>query len=270
MKKTFYIVLALLLIFCLTGLLAQNSRPIILNPSIGDTLSLSEKDYYQLFPKYEGFQFAVFYLNPDSTINAEVHYLNNGISTDTLIQNYKSLKSLNYQINARNVLGENSYLMESEYTRNSFDKGAEVSAYLNDGEVVTGELMSIKSNSLLILKQECKEVALTSDCAEDVSVSKINKLVIEGDSKIVGGIILGVLCSIAVAAVIYEANHTPSSFGPGIDESTAELMVLTTIGCIGLGVGIGLATSTPDEVIEPFSENDISGLRAYSRYQKND
>ena len=56
MKNTFNLMTTSILVFGFTISVAQNkSEPIVVNSSIGDTLSLSERDYYQLLPKIEGF-----------------------------------------------------------------------------------------------------------------------------------------------------------------------------------------------------------------------
>ena len=47
------------------ALAQKDITPYAVSPFIGDTLSLEERDYYILFPKIEGFQWAVFYLNSD-------------------------------------------------------------------------------------------------------------------------------------------------------------------------------------------------------------
>ena len=54
----------------------------------------------------------------------------------------------------------------------------------------------------------------------------------------------------------------------GYDETVPT--ILSTVGCITLGVTIGIATSTPDEVIKTFSKYEMSGLSTYSRYQSNE
>lgn len=263
MKTTFHLTIVCLLLINFIQVFAQDHRePILVNPSIGDTLSLSERNYFQFFPKIDDFHFAVFYLNPDSMLNAEVHYFKNGITADTLIQNYKSLKSFNYQISARLALENQTIMPDNQYKNSYLDKGADVSVYRNDGDIISGELLSVKNNSLFILRQECNENFLESDCTDQINDFEINKLVIEGNSNLGEGIILGLLASVAVAAVIYLSNESNSI----LDEDSGELIGATTLGCVVLGVTVGILTSTPDKVIEPFSEEDIQGLSIYSRY----
>ena len=272
MKKLFFTAFVLTITnFSGIKTLAQNDiSPYVVNDFIGDTLSQEERDYYQLFPKIEGFQYAVFYLNPDSSLNAEVKHLVEGHSRDTLIQNYRSLKSLNYHIYARNALENGIPDTAFKFEAPVYSKGAEVYAYLHDGRETSGELLSVRKNSLLILKPECDDNSKNPECISKINTSEIDKLVVEGSSNVAEGLVLGLVASIAVSAIIYQSNHQSSSFGPGINEGTLDAMIIATVCCVGLGTVIGILTSTPDEVIEPFSKYEISGLSTYSRYQSNE
>ena len=255
--------------------LAQKATtPYVVNPLVSDTLTLEERDYYLLFPQIEGFQWAVFYLNSDSSLNAYVNFQEDGISRDTLIENYKSLKSLNYHIYARNALENKSYVMAYEDKNTKFDKGADVNVYMNNGLETSGELLCVRENSLLILKPECNENSKNPDCISKINTSEINKLIIEGNSNVAEGLVLGVVAALATGAIISQSNHhsyqsSSISFG-GFDEETVASISIAAVCCIGLGAVIGILTSTPDEVIEPFSHYNISGLSAYSRYQSNE
>jgi len=275
MKNKFYLTTVFLLIFNFNPVFAQNHiEPIIVNPSIADTLSLQERDYYLLFPKIEGFQWAVFYLNSDSSLNAYVNFQEDGISRDTLIRNYKSLKSLNYHIYARNALEDGIPESTLNYTVRVHNEGAEVYAYLHDGRETSGELLSVRENSLLILKPECDDNSKNPECISQLNNSEIDKLVVKGNSNVVEGIVLGVVAAIAVSAIIYQSNYqsyNSSSFGfGGPGEEAVVSISIAAVCCVGLGAVIGILTSTPDEVIKPFSKYKISGLSAYSRYQSNE
>ncbi|MGB5529524.1 MAG: hypothetical protein WBQ32_06100 [Ignavibacteriaceae bacterium] len=272
MKHLFFTALVLTItnFLGIKALAQKDITPYVVNPLIGDTLTLEERDYYMLFPQIEGFQFAVFYLNPDSTLNADVKYLVESRSRDTLIQSYRSLKSLNYHIYARNALENGTLESTLNYTEQAHSEGAEVYAYLHDGRETSGELLSVRKNSLLILKPECDDNSKNPECISKINTSEIDKLVVEGSSNVAEGLVLGLVASIAVSAIIYQSNHQSSSFGPGINEGTLDAMIIATVCCVGLGTVIGILTSTPDEVIEPFSKYEISGLSTYSRYQSNE
>ena len=95
MKTTFYFLLGFIILSLFTSSLAQeNEKPFIVSPLIGDTLSLEERDYYNLLPTFNGFQFAIFYLNADSLIDVRVLYKTRNEIRDTLINNYKSLTNM--------------------------------------------------------------------------------------------------------------------------------------------------------------------------------
>ena len=141
---------------------------------------------------------------------------------------------------------------------------------MDDGRETSGELLSVRKNSILLLNPECDKRLLNSNCINQVKTSEINKLVIEGNSNLGWGIGLGLLVSIFVGAIIYQLNYESSSFGPGNVEEVANSISIATVCCLGIGACIGLLTSTPDEVIEPFSEDDIVGLRYYSRFPKEE
>jgi hypothetical protein len=256
--------------FLQTDTFAQKDMsPYIANPVIGDTLTLKERDYYKLFPQIEGFQWAVFYLNPDSTLNADVKYHEDGILKDTLVEKYKSLKSLNYHIYARDALEKGLPKEAFNYQASGYENGAVVSAYLNDGRESSGELLSVRENSILLLKPECDDRLLNSDCINQINASEIDKLTIKGNSNVIVGIGLGLLVSVVAAAITYQANYESSGFG-GPDEETIIQLSILTVCCVGIGAAIGILTSTPDEVIETFSEDDIVGLRSYSRFLESE
>ncbi|MBE0538748.1 MAG: hypothetical protein IH620_03475 [Ignavibacterium sp.] len=270
MKHLFFTALVLTItnFLGIKALAQKDITPYAVNPLIGDTLTLEERDYYQLFPQIEGFQSAVFYLNPDSTLNADVKYWVESRSRDTLIQSYRSLKSLNYHICARNAL-ENETLdtFHPAYESPEYKKGSEVYAYMNDGRETSGELLSVRKNSLLILNTDCNNDLLNPDCINQTNFTEIDKLVIEGNSNLGLGIGLGLLASIIVGALVIE-SYNDGSFLWGYDAILPT--ILSTVGCITLGAVIGIATSTPDQEIKTFSKYDIRGLSSYSRYPEEE
>jgi len=266
MKNTFYLIFILLLIIIVTKLAAQNKgEAIIVNPSIGDTLFLSEQNYYILFPTIKDFQFAVFYLISDSMLNAEVHYYNNRILRDTLIQNYRSLKSLDYHINARNAFENN--LPVTEYKSFGQTEGEIISVFKTSNSEVSGELLYVRKNSLLLLKQECNNYEFDQDCIDKINRAAIDKVLIKGNSNLCWGIGLGVLASIIAGVAIFRSYDDGSMFW-GYDALGA--IVCSSIGYINLGVAIGIFTSTPDEIINPTDQYSYQLLKKYSRYKFNE
>ena len=241
----------------------ENNIPITVNNLIGDTLSKEERDYYKLFPQIEGFQSAVFYLNSDSILSAKVYYRKDGLLTDTLVQNYRTLQNLNYHIYARDALEKGLPIGEFINQASGNEKGAEVSAYMNDGRETSGELLSVRANSILLFNSDCDKRLLKQECINQINANEINKLVIEGNSNLGWGIGLGLLAAVVAGATVFQ-SYNDGSFLWGRDAILPT--ILSTVGCITLGVTIGIFTSTPDEEIKIYSEEDIRGLSYYSRY----
>jgi hypothetical protein len=65
---------------------------------IGDTLDAAERDKYQLLTNLSGFEWAVFYLNPDSSLKVEVSLLEKGVRRDTTIARYRTVRAVRNQI----------------------------------------------------------------------------------------------------------------------------------------------------------------------------
>ena len=270
--------LTLLLLFLISvnNLAQEKIKPFVVNTLIGDTLGQEERNYYMLFPQIEEFQWAVFYLNSDSSLDAGVTYKRNGVLKDTLIQNYKSLKSLNYHLIARNALENGSLAeLENESTAKSVvnktssnGKGSEVEIYTSKRLKTSGKLLSVRDNSLLILPPGCDDELKNLDCISQVKVSDIDKMIVKGNSNVGWGIGLGLLASVITGGIIFKSNYPDHPFAPGREafEKSIGAIIISSICCIGLGAGIGILTSTPDEELEPFSEYDVSGLSIYSKY----
>lgn len=263
MKTTIYLTTIFLLLFNFITVFTQDhSEPIIVNSSIGDTLSLCERNYYKLFPTIEDFQYAVFYFNTDSTLNAEVHYYYNGIPRDTLIQNYRSLKSLHYHINAvENKLPVTGYKSFGQ------TEGDILNVFKTNKSEEAGELLYVRKNSLLLLKQECNNNIFNPNCIDNIDRAEIDKVLIKGNSNLGWGIGLGILASVIVGAIVFQ-SYDDGSILWGYDAIGA--IICSSIGCISLGVAIGIFTSTPDKIINPSDQYEYQMLNKYSRYKFNE
>ncbi|MGA9363267.1 MAG: hypothetical protein WBW16_02755 [Bacteroidota bacterium] len=76
----------------------EQVKPIVVSPLIGDTLNAAKRDKYQLLPNLSGFEWAVFYLNPDSSLKVKVSLLEKGVRRDTTIARYRTLKAVQNQL----------------------------------------------------------------------------------------------------------------------------------------------------------------------------
>ena len=246
MKNTFYLFLVASVWFiCFSSFAQENEKPFVVSPLIGDTLSLEERDYYRILPIINNFQWAVFYLNPDSLIDVRISYIKRNQVRDTLISNYKSLQNLRIHLFKRDI--ENS---------------RRVTAYLENNFSISGSFLSINHDSVLIYSEECKGQTLSSNCLIKIDNARVKKFVISGHSNIGNSMIwctiIGTLAGSAIGLAVYEGAEQfrgLSIVGGGL------------IGCCtGLLTGLiyGSITSEPDIVIQPFTEDNIKGISRYS------
>jgi hypothetical protein len=76
----------------------EHEKPIVVSPLIGDTLDAGERQSLRLLPNLKGFGWAVFFLNPDSSLKVKVTLLDNGARRDTIIERYHSLTAVQDRI----------------------------------------------------------------------------------------------------------------------------------------------------------------------------
>ena len=135
--KTYFLSLSVILLLSIAFSFAQEGeKPFIVSRLIGDTLSLEERDYYNLLPTFNGFQFAIFYLNSDSLLDVRVSYKTRNGIRDTLINNYKSLANIRI------------YLFKVDIA-----KSREVTVYLENKTNISGSFLSINHDSVLIYSE---------------------------------------------------------------------------------------------------------------------
>ena len=249
MKNTFYFLFVFILLFKGFSSQAQVSvKPYIVSPIIGDTISLEERNYYNLLPTIKEFQFAIFYLNADSMLDMEVAYKTRNGLRDTLISNYKSLDQFRLQL-----------------LKTDIAKSRQVTAYLKNNSSIGGGFLSINQDSVLIYSEECEEGNLSSNCFTKINNTEIKKFVIPGESNIGESIvwctIIGFVVGPAIGALVSESTNSWEGF-----EGAGALVGLVVGPCVGLLTGLiyGSITSEPDIVIQQFSEDDITGLSQYA------
>ena len=88
----------------------QQDEPIEISPYIGEKLDRVERDYFNLFPKIDGFQEAVFYHNPDSTLKVDIAYDNDGERRDTVLNRYRNLWQIQKGHNRQSVSGFSNWV----------------------------------------------------------------------------------------------------------------------------------------------------------------
>ena len=249
MKTTFYFLFVYMLLLNSISFFAQEiEKPFIVSPLIGDRLSLEERDYYNLLPTIKEFQFAIFYLNSDSLLDVQVAYKTRSGTRDTLINDYKSLANMRIYL----------FKVDIEMAR-------KVAVYTINQNTVSGNLVTISNSSTLLYNEDCNGNNFNTNCITRINNADINKLIIEGESNIgmttLWGTLIGLGAGPAIGAIsgsIYDDNDL--SIGMG---AAYGLVIGPIVGLFG-GLIYGAVTSTPDIVIEPFSEDDIKGLSQYA------
>ena len=257
MKNTFYLLLCFIFISISAFSFAQESEmPFIISPLIGDTLSLEEREYYNLLPTINGFQFAIFYLNADSLLDVRVFYKTPNSIKDSIIIDYKSVDNLRMYLLKRDIANS-----------------LEVMVYLENNARVTGGFLSINHDSVLIYSDECEEGTFSSNCFKKINNTEIKKFVIPGESNVGESV---VWCSIIgfVAGSTIAYGYVINENTNGWEELNAGVVLASGLvgACVGLLTGViyGSITSTPDITIQPFSENNIKGLSQYSVFPQGE
>jgi len=251
MNTTFYCLFGFIILSLSNRSLAQESeKPFFVSPLIGDTLSLEERDYYNLLPTINGFQFAIFYLNSDSTLDVRVSYKTRSGIRDTIISKYKSLGNLKIHL----------FKVDIETAR-------KVVVYSFNKNTLSGSLVTISESSALIFNEDCNGNDFSNTCFSRINNTDINKFIIEGESDIGLTTLWGTLIGLGAGSIIggigeivYTGDSSSPYGGVGIYYGA---IIGTIVGLVG-GFIYGYVTSTPDIIIEPFSEDDIKGLSQYA------
>ena len=226
-------------------------KPIQVSPLIGDTLDAVEREYYHLLPTVDGFRWAVFYLNADSTLTAKVTAVANGMRYDTLIQQYRSLNSLRGHLES---LGK---LKREERG----EGGADVTILLSSGSKIHGELLSVRESALVISVPGIAQ-RLSHDTGERIEVignQEIKKVTINGGSKVLKGMGWGFVIGGGAGALIGLASGddppcNQDQFICAFHLSAGQKALLGGVlgGGLGLLVGtiVGIASSSADTEID--------------------
>lgn len=154
-----------------------------------------------------------------------------------------------------------------------FSQGAIIKVLLKDGTTITGELLSVRENSLVVYTKTYNDSI--SAHLSDVSIIKneeVLSVIQKGKSKISKGIGYGLLIGAGTGALIGFASGDDG--GGFVSFSAGEKAVFggVLLGSAGLIIGIiwGSISSTRDISVIPLPDNDYSILKIYSRYPQNE
>jgi hypothetical protein len=244
-------------------------EPVIIHPLIGTNLDRVEEDYFKLFPTIKNFQEAEFYLNPDSSLKAIVIFESNGVLIDTVME-----KNFNaFQI--RSYIDQK--LAAEINAEQNVDRGKYVNIQYLDESKCTGELLSIRDSSFLLLNMEEATYLDDNNSNFDVShikfadVSKVTSVDKTNIARFIYPIVAGL-----TAVLIYSSTVEPektNSISEGVSKATGNYIIGAIIGGIACSLGYVLGGALPiwitseTEYISPFNEKNIDGLSQLSRYK---
>lgn len=255
MKSTYYFLFELILLFnCTLSFAQEGEKQKYISPVIGDSLDESERDFYKLFPNVKNFIGAVFYLEDNISLSAKVyHQEGNQLKFNT----YK-----NYMAGLQNF---NRYTEQIDKVSASTPGGKEITIFLANDKVITGELISASQNSILIFPlQDGINLIDDIDLITLISKDSIYKLILPNQrsdfdnclvSSYTGGAILGVLTG--TIASIASNNESGQNATPAL------------IALIGWAIGTVITYFIISEDIElsMSGEYDFSELNENARFK---
>jgi len=152
----------------------------------------------------------------------------------------------------------------------AFAQGREVDIILKSGTAQRAELISVRSNGVLIAKDAgLSEERLKEDLTrvEMLPAQDIQSITIEGHSYVLVGLGWGFFAGVVVGGLIGGSGEAENE----MDEAFKGLEVISGAAVGGLcglvlGTVAGAATSQSDQVIEPTSPALLLSLQRFSRY----
>jgi hypothetical protein len=249
----------------------QQERPVVVSRFIGDTLDVGERETYKLLPNLQGFEWTVFYLNPDSSLKVKVSLVQNGVRRDTVIARYRTYMAVQNQIH-RFAEGPG----ESEK--------ATVRISLNNGQEIEGELISVRDSSVLIATEDEDVPSVLSTGVNGIIAIKdtmISRVTIEGSSHVLAGMCVGLVGGVVIGGVIAASQPEPSpppsgnlaqGFGEAFGEAFAEgvargaVLLAGAVGGTLVGAAVGAAKSKRDVEVNLDVPAERSALKKLARY----
>jgi len=257
MKKYYLVVISFILLCSNNFLWAQQEKPIKISALIGDTLDLVERDFYELFPSIEGFQYAIYTLSNDSLIKVKVFYLSEGELRDTI--NITGITSLD---NIRDHVKK----IDEEFQQN--EMGQKISIMKLNGESIEAELVSVRPNSIIYIPYYQPSYTLEDYIAflEINKFSELKSITIINESDFTSSCLrIGGLATLGV--IIGGALAQGASSG-AFKAAAAGIAVTIFIAAGIIGGILWEILATNDEEIEMDKDFDYKSLKPYARFNR--
>ena len=151
--------------------------------------------------------------------------------------------------------------------------GARITAHLKTGEAVSGELLAVTEDELLISKSPLlSEDKLKASPAEIIKVSRadIVDLAFNGQSHVVDGLLMGSIAGLVIGTLVSYEPRGLDSFGSNFDGygPGSRALILGFIGGSVVGGLLGKAGSSSDQVIDFRGKKNLIFLRDFARYKE--
>jgi hypothetical protein len=276
MKTTFYFFLASIILFICFSSFAQVEDSLIqLTPAIGDTIDLSERDFYGLYPNIQGFEYATIYLRNDTIAVSRITFINENGSLEDIIINNKVVYIGNLRAHMRLVDNEKLTSLKRIEELKQIEEFGDISQLTTlvtvttkDGYDYKGWLWSVKDDSIFIIPDTIitkstldivnNYLTFTSEDIQSVFIEAEDNAGIGFGTGVLIGAGIGVLSGLLV-------NAFYSGMGAEDNAVGAALLGGLTFGLVGgvIGMIVGSASSGEDETIEINSAIDLEKLKEY-------
>jgi len=248
--------------------LAQEREPLIVSPLIGEQLDRVERDYFKLFPQFNGFQEAVYYLNADSSVSVNVIYEDAGVIKDTLMERSKNIKTLSDYID--NVILDKIRNDKITIVNLIFSDGSEAEErlfYVNNQYIYT---LNHTRNGSKYLHQDSN--GLNYNYIPITNIYRVKSVEsVSTQNYMIYGCLIGAGLGLMTGLLYTDANPEDhkGSFG-GVGQA-GDVFISTAIGAaVGSLTGfiIALTTQKDDITIILNSPGGLAELRKYVLYQE--
>ncbi|MGB5893485.1 MAG: hypothetical protein WBG58_04850 [Ignavibacteriaceae bacterium] len=256
-----------IMLICLSRIASpQHADSLIqIYPGIGDTLNFFSRTYIGLFPKFEDYEYAVFFIRNNDSLVSKIYSSTEDSSFQLIrIQSLSALDSI------RNIIGLidqfNSQLIE---IRQDF--------YLitKNGNEIEGQLEMFDDKYLYKIAENVRADHV-GKIHYRFPVSQVSEFILEGNSNVVIGMCVGGILGSAIGLIVAEGikNSEPKddnsinscASGVATGASAAAAFAAIALGGFLIGTITGVATSTDDEIIIINSERDLLKLKGHSAY----
>ena len=264
MKKQSTILFLMAIVFCvrIVSFAQQRDSLIQLYPTLGDTITRQENEFYKLFPEFPGFEHATIYIRDNKFLISRLTYItDNGEERDTT-----QIKPLNTLGNIRTYI----HTINTEYEQKieKISSSALVTITTADGQMLTGNITRIDNEGLVLLippENQVTEGYKAKTNLVTIEKNQIKNVLIPGETKTLPYMGWGALIGAGLGAIIGFASGDDTEGWLRFSAGEKALGAGIALGLLGVVTGliVGISTSTDDETIEVKSDEDFNKLKIY-------